>query len=123
MKVGLFINTQFPEGESVAARIPELVEQVRLARQSGFSSMLFPHHYLTDPLQMLQIGPMINKQLAAFDHHHAAIQALTRRDGAATCKAITSDLSEARETLIARMRAEQAEEDAKPVRTRRARLS
>ena len=29
MKVGLFINTQFPEGESVAARIPELVEQVR----------------------------------------------------------------------------------------------
>src|SRR5450756_409399 len=59
MKVGLFINTQFPEGENVAARIPELVEQVRLARQSGFASLLFPHHYLTDPLQMLQITPLM----------------------------------------------------------------
>lgn len=23
-----------------------------MARQSGFASLLFPHHYLTDPLQM-----------------------------------------------------------------------
>src|SRR5579872_3410030 len=59
MKVGMFINTQFPEGDHVAARIPELIEQVRLARDSGFSSLLFPHHYLTAPLQMLQIGPMM----------------------------------------------------------------
>ena len=59
MKVGMFINTQFPEGDHVAARIPELVEQVRLARDSGFSSLLFPHHYLTAPLQMLQIAPMM----------------------------------------------------------------
>jgi alkanesulfonate monooxygenase SsuD/methylene tetrahydromethanopterin reductase-like flavin-dependent oxidoreductase (luciferase family) len=57
MKVGFFINTQFPEGDSVGARIPELVEQVRVAREAGFSSLLFPHHYLTAPLQMLQIGP------------------------------------------------------------------
>jgi alkanesulfonate monooxygenase SsuD/methylene tetrahydromethanopterin reductase-like flavin-dependent oxidoreductase (luciferase family) len=59
MKVGLFLNTQFPEGDNVAARIPELVEQVRVARRSGFASLLFPHHYLTDPLQMLQIGPLM----------------------------------------------------------------
>jgi alkanesulfonate monooxygenase SsuD/methylene tetrahydromethanopterin reductase-like flavin-dependent oxidoreductase (luciferase family) len=59
MKVGLFINTQFPEGENVAARVPELVEQVRTARQAGFASLLFPHHYLTDPLQMLQITPLM----------------------------------------------------------------
>jgi alkanesulfonate monooxygenase SsuD/methylene tetrahydromethanopterin reductase-like flavin-dependent oxidoreductase (luciferase family) len=59
MKVGLFINTQFPEGEPVAARVPELVEHVRVSRQSGFSSVLFPHHYLTDPLQMLQIAPLM----------------------------------------------------------------
>ena len=59
MKVGMFINTQFPEGDSVAARIPELVEQVRIARESGFASLLFPHHYLTSPLQMLQITPMM----------------------------------------------------------------
>jgi alkanesulfonate monooxygenase SsuD/methylene tetrahydromethanopterin reductase-like flavin-dependent oxidoreductase (luciferase family) len=59
MKVGLFINTQFPEGEDVAARVFELVEQVRAARQSGFASQLFPHHYLADPLQILRITPLM----------------------------------------------------------------
>ena len=59
MKVGMFINTQFPEGDPVAERIPELVEQVRAAREAGFASLLFPHHYLTAPLQMLQIAPMM----------------------------------------------------------------
>jgi alkanesulfonate monooxygenase SsuD/methylene tetrahydromethanopterin reductase-like flavin-dependent oxidoreductase (luciferase family) len=59
MKVGMFINTQFPEGDNVATRVPELVEQVRLARDSGFASLLFPHHYLTAPLQMLQITPLM----------------------------------------------------------------
>jgi alkanesulfonate monooxygenase SsuD/methylene tetrahydromethanopterin reductase-like flavin-dependent oxidoreductase (luciferase family) len=53
MKLGLFINTQFPEGNAVPARIPELVEQVRTARDAGFVSLWFPHHYLTAPLQML----------------------------------------------------------------------
>ncbi len=55
MKVGLFLNTQFPAGDNVVARIPELVEQVRLARDCGFASLWFPHHFLTAPLQMLQI--------------------------------------------------------------------
>ena len=41
MKIGMFINTQFPEGDSVAARIPELVEQVRVAREAGFASCCF----------------------------------------------------------------------------------
>jgi len=55
MKVGLFLNTQFPAGDNVVARIPELAEQVRLARDCGFASLWFPHHFLTAPLQMLQI--------------------------------------------------------------------
>jgi alkanesulfonate monooxygenase SsuD/methylene tetrahydromethanopterin reductase-like flavin-dependent oxidoreductase (luciferase family) len=59
MKVGLFVNTQFPAGDNVMARIPELVEQVRLARQCGFASLWFPHHYLTAPLQMLQMNTMM----------------------------------------------------------------
>ncbi|HEX3917513.1 MAG TPA: GntR family transcriptional regulator [Caulobacteraceae bacterium] len=79
---------------------------------------------LTDLIESLwlQIGPMINKQLAAFDHHQAAIDALTRRDAAAARQAIAMDLSEARDNLIARMRAEEAEAPPAPaVRTRRAR--
>ena len=59
MKVGLFLNTQFPPGVSVAAQIPELVAQTRAARDAGFASLWFPHHYLTGPLQMLQIVPMM----------------------------------------------------------------
>jgi alkanesulfonate monooxygenase SsuD/methylene tetrahydromethanopterin reductase-like flavin-dependent oxidoreductase (luciferase family) len=59
MKVGLFVNTQFPEGVSVADRIPELVAQVRAARDGGFASLWFPHHWLTLPLQMLQLGPVM----------------------------------------------------------------
>jgi alkanesulfonate monooxygenase SsuD/methylene tetrahydromethanopterin reductase-like flavin-dependent oxidoreductase (luciferase family) len=55
----LFVNTQFPEGDNVARRIPELVEQVREAKAAGFSSLFFPHHYLTAPLQMLQLTPMM----------------------------------------------------------------
>ncbi len=59
MKVGLFLNTQFPTGTSVMAHVPDLVEQVRTARDAGFASLWFPHHFLTGPLQMLQITPMM----------------------------------------------------------------
>lgn len=57
MEVGLFINTQFPAGAPVAARIPDLIAQVRAARDAGFKSLLLAHHYLTAPLQMLQLAP------------------------------------------------------------------
>jgi alkanesulfonate monooxygenase SsuD/methylene tetrahydromethanopterin reductase-like flavin-dependent oxidoreductase (luciferase family) len=59
MKVGLFTNTQFPEGDSVASRIPEIVAQVRAARDAGFASLWLPHHWLTHPMQMLQITPLL----------------------------------------------------------------
>lgn len=39
MRVGLFINTQFPEGVNLAERIPEMVAQVRAARDAGFVSL------------------------------------------------------------------------------------
>jgi alkanesulfonate monooxygenase SsuD/methylene tetrahydromethanopterin reductase-like flavin-dependent oxidoreductase (luciferase family) len=57
MKVGLFINTQYPAEVDVPAQIPALVEQVRVAREAGFKSLWFPHHWLTNPMQMLQIMP------------------------------------------------------------------
>ena len=59
MKVGLFINTQFPEGYNVPALIPDIVAQVRAARDAGFASLWFPHHWLTHPMQMLQITPVM----------------------------------------------------------------
>src|SRR3954467_11084722 len=59
MKVGLFLNTQFVEGDSPPARLPELAEQVRLARNSGFASLWFPDHYLIGPVQMPQPMPLM----------------------------------------------------------------
>ena len=59
MKVGLFINTQFPEGFNLAERVPEMVAQVRAARDAGFAPLWFPHHWLTHPMQMLQITPVM----------------------------------------------------------------
>lgn len=59
MKLGLFVNTQFPEGFDLAACIPEMVAQTRAARDAGFASLWFPHHWLTHPLQMLQITPVM----------------------------------------------------------------
>jgi len=59
MKVGLFINTQFPEGFNLAERVPEMVSQVCAARDAGFSSLWFPHHWLTHPMQMLQLTPVM----------------------------------------------------------------
>jgi alkanesulfonate monooxygenase SsuD/methylene tetrahydromethanopterin reductase-like flavin-dependent oxidoreductase (luciferase family) len=60
MKVGLFINTQFPEGFNLKERVPEMVAQVRAAREAGFASLWFPHHWLTHPMQMLQITPVMS---------------------------------------------------------------
>src|SRR5690349_12600133 len=59
MKVGLFVNTQFPEGFNLGERVRELVAQVRAARDAGFVSLWFPHHWLTRPMQMLQITPLM----------------------------------------------------------------
>jgi len=59
MKVGLMINTQFAAGTDMRARVPEMVEQVRAARESGFASLWFPHHYLTAPMQMFQLTSVL----------------------------------------------------------------
>lgn len=59
MKVGLYLTTQFTPETDVAARRAEMLEQVRVARESGFSSLWLPHHYLTAPMQMLQPMPML----------------------------------------------------------------
>ena len=60
MKVGLYIGTQFPPEIDVAGALAEMREQTRLARQSGFSSLWVPHHYLTQPMQMLAPIPMLS---------------------------------------------------------------
>ena len=59
-RVGLYIGTQFPPGVDVSGALKDMSEQVRVARQSGFSSLWVPHHYLTQPMQMLAPVPMLS---------------------------------------------------------------
>ena len=59
-KVGLYIGTQSPPGTDVAVALKDMSEQERVARQSGFSSLWVPHHYLTHPMQMLAPVPMLS---------------------------------------------------------------
>lgn len=61
MKVGLILNTQFLAGEDPQARLADLVEQVRLARDAGLDSVSVSHHYLLTPFQMLQPLPLLGR--------------------------------------------------------------
>ena len=60
MKVGLYIGTQFTPQSDVSIALKEMGEQVRQARQSGFASLWVPHHYLTQPIQMLAPVPLLS---------------------------------------------------------------
>src|SRR2546430_2020701 len=57
-KVGLYIGTQFPPGTDVAVALKDMGEQVRVARESSFSSLWVPHHFLTHLMQMLAPVPL-----------------------------------------------------------------
>lgn len=59
MKVGLYLTTQFTPETNILKAKDEMVEQVRVARKSGFSSLWVPHHYLTEPMQMIAPIPVM----------------------------------------------------------------
>jgi alkanesulfonate monooxygenase SsuD/methylene tetrahydromethanopterin reductase-like flavin-dependent oxidoreductase (luciferase family) len=59
MKLGLYVSTQFTPGTNVTAARAQMLEQVQAARQSSFSSLWVPHHYATQPMQMLAPIPML----------------------------------------------------------------
>src|SRR5271170_5126855 len=54
MKVGLFINTQFPEGYNLAERVPEMVAQVRAARAQGMT--IGPNILILPPLNPMHVA-------------------------------------------------------------------
>lgn len=59
MKLGLLLATQSEPGADLRGRVRELVEQVRLARACGLSSIWLAQHYLTAPMAMFQPGPLL----------------------------------------------------------------
>ena len=52
MKLGFFVTNQYLPGESMSEKIEESSEQVRAARDVGFSLIATGQHYLAAPYQM-----------------------------------------------------------------------
>ncbi|MEL0018560.1 MAG: LLM class flavin-dependent oxidoreductase [Rickettsiales bacterium] len=64
MKFGLYISTQWPEGADISSEMDNMMEQVRVARDSGFSSVWMGQHYLVAPMQMMQTMPLLARLAA-----------------------------------------------------------
>ena len=59
MRIGLFTAAQWSSEENPAAALKALREQVRAARDCGFSSLLVGQHLLTGPMGMFQTMPLL----------------------------------------------------------------
>jgi alkanesulfonate monooxygenase SsuD/methylene tetrahydromethanopterin reductase-like flavin-dependent oxidoreductase (luciferase family) len=59
MKFGIFLGTQHPETDDMFARMRDLREQVRAARQAGFDSIWAGQHFLAEPMAMFQPMPLL----------------------------------------------------------------
>jgi len=64
MKLGLALSVQHRPEDSQAARFAEHVEQVRLARRVGFSSVWASQHYLSEPFTYFQPLPTLGRMAA-----------------------------------------------------------
>ena len=64
MKVGFFINSQYPPGESMPQKIEDSAELVRAARDAGFDLICAGQHYLSDPFQMSATFPLLARLAA-----------------------------------------------------------
>ena len=59
MQFGIMMRGQFPQGDRVADRFEELLEQARMAERLGYNSITKGAHYSTHPLQDLQQIPFL----------------------------------------------------------------
>lgn len=64
MKIGLKLNTQFPADADPVQCTMELLDQVRAARDGGFSSVWVSQHWLAKPYQAMQLWPMLGRVAA-----------------------------------------------------------
>jgi alkanesulfonate monooxygenase SsuD/methylene tetrahydromethanopterin reductase-like flavin-dependent oxidoreductase (luciferase family) len=67
MQLGLALSVQHRPEDSQVARFAEHVEQVRVARAVGFSSVWASQHYLSDPFTYFQPLPTLGRLAAEAD--------------------------------------------------------
>jgi len=64
VKLGLFVTNQYPAGESMAHKVREALEQVKIAREAGFDLICAGQHYLSAPYQMPTSFPFLARLCA-----------------------------------------------------------
>ncbi len=56
---GLLVSKQYPAGENAYQRFQEHLEQVRMARDLGFDTIVLGQHFLSAPFQEVQSIPLL----------------------------------------------------------------
>lgn len=64
LRFGLLVSKQYPADDSARQRFVDHVEQVRLARDLGFDTVVAGQHFLSDPFQELQPVPLVARLAA-----------------------------------------------------------
>ena len=64
MKLGFFVTNQYLPGESMPQKIQDSAEQVKAARDAGFSLIATGQHYLAAPYQMSTVFPLLSRLAA-----------------------------------------------------------
>jgi len=64
LKLGFFVTNQYLPGESMPQKIQDSAEQVRAARDVGFSLIATGQHYLAAPYQMSTVFPLLSRLAA-----------------------------------------------------------
>jgi alkanesulfonate monooxygenase SsuD/methylene tetrahydromethanopterin reductase-like flavin-dependent oxidoreductase (luciferase family) len=72
MRLGLYLNAQHPTDVDPRTTVRELGEQVRLARDLGFSTVMCGHHYLSEPYWTMQNVPLLARLAADMGEMRAA---------------------------------------------------
>jgi len=64
MKLGLYMATQWRQGADLAPELANLIEQTRVAKASGLTSLMVGQHFVSSPLQMFQAMPLLARLAA-----------------------------------------------------------
>lgn len=61
MKLGVYLNAQHAQGDDPGRRFAEMIEQVRLIKQSGFDSIWSGEHHVTDGFHYYPLLTMLTR--------------------------------------------------------------
>jgi alkanesulfonate monooxygenase SsuD/methylene tetrahydromethanopterin reductase-like flavin-dependent oxidoreductase (luciferase family) len=64
MKLGFYMATQWRQGADLGPELAHLIEQTRVAKASGLTSLMVGQHFLSSPLQMFQAMPLLARLAA-----------------------------------------------------------